>query len=61
MQTSNIFKLNKMPTYNKHNHYYQLSVTNSVRRKEVKQNRKENYIIYIFKRELILFFQPIIC
>lgn len=40
METSNIFKLNAMVTYNQGNYFNQLSMTNYLERKEIKT--KEN-------------------
>lgn len=52
MKTSNIFKLNAMVTYNQHNRYHQLSITNFVGRKDTKTRQKG---------ELFVFCQPKLC
>jgi len=52
MKTSNI-KLNTMPTYNQHNHYHQLSITNFVGRKETKTKQKGELQHLDFQRRAI--------
>lgn len=61
METSNIFKLNAMVTYNQGNYFNQVSMTNYLERKEIKTKENgELPHLHFQDRGIYVFFQPII-